>query len=177
MAWIILSRCKPPPMSVQGGFWKKGSCFIRRHTQELRLLVVSEVSMDMSVFQRVPLPDTRLFILIPVPLVLLRRVIAIENIAVGVLFAGGISFGLFSFGGLAFSILLPLGGVSSSLIFTLGGLAFSLYFAAGGLVASYDLALGGMAIARNYATEAFQWQMLPLGKTPEELHLLADRDW
>ncbi len=120
MAWIILSRCKPPPMSVQGGFWKKGSRFIQRHTQELRLLVVSEVSMDMSVFQRVPLPDTRLFILIPAPLVLLRGVIAIENIAVGVLFTGGISFSLFSFGGLAFSILLSLGGVSSSLIFTLG---------------------------------------------------------
>lgn len=142
-------------MSVQGGFWKKGSRFIQRHTQELRLLVVREVSMDMSVFQRVPLPDTRLFILIPVPLVLLRGVIAIENIAVGVLLTGGISFGLFSFGGLAFSILLSLGGVSSSLIFTLGGLAFSLYFAAGGLVASYDLALGGMAIARNYAVGGF----------------------
>ncbi|WP_259459916.1 hypothetical protein [Mesotoga sp. H07pep.5.4] len=106
-----------------------------------------------------------------------KGIIAIGNIAVGVLLTGGISFGLFSFGGLAFSILLSLGGVSSSLIFTLGGLAFSLYFAAGGLVASYDLALGGMAIARNYATEAFQWQMLPLEKTPEELHLLADRDW
>ena len=106
-----------------------------------------------------------------------RGVIAVGNLATGLLLAaGGLSTGLVSLGGVSLG-LLALGGVAAGVLSALGGVALSFGLAVGGAAIGGAYAMGGAATASQIAAGGAASAHIAIGDAVEGAVTFPKEGW